>query len=414
MKLQDFSQAIHTIEPDEGFKLRMEKAVASAAPRFTPLHIKMAVLLAACAVLAVVFLFALQNGSMPAIERLAPPSIDAVSTDIPQSDLTDTSIVGLPVDNFSLADINIGMEMDRPLYSRLCDFFDNNAPNMFAFVRVLGTEQWEVKNSDQSAWYQWKQTSSLRVLSVVWSQGSSTPETLSVTQYLYGGCFGEKTNLLREGGVYLLPLDYWQDMDTWYVIGDLDVLFEVDDRGRVWTHSQYGDFKRFDGEDTGTLANTIEALTSDKDFSAATTSFGSIARHWGILVETTVISETLNTDQWGYKQYGYVLSSNSILSTATATGSDHEWLDDDEIHAVSYTPDLLEPGMQYLIFLDSSEDGPFVVETCVAKINDDGTITAIHSPYGYNTFDEFNGFTPRQMADLAERSKAWHEKHVSH
>ena len=35
----------------------------------------------------------------------------------------DTSLIGLPVDNFSLADIQIGAETDRMVYTKLSDFF---------------------------------------------------------------------------------------------------------------------------------------------------------------------------------------------------------------------------------------------------------------------------------------------------
>ena len=81
----------------------------------------------------------------------------------------------------------------------------------------------------------------------------------------------------------MLPLGYWHDNDTWYVIGDLDVLFEIDDNGCVWTHSKYEDFNRFDGENAEILADAVTAFTSDENFLSATTAFGQIARHWGVL-----------------------------------------------------------------------------------------------------------------------------------
>ena len=201
--------------------------------------------------------------------------------------ITDTSIIGLPVNNFSLADIKLNVEMDRMACFKLSDFFSYRSPQIFAFVRVTGTEQWQDKNANWGGG--WKQNSSLQVLSVLWNRDGDIPETVSVSQFLYGGCVGdEKTNLLREGGVYLLPMYSYEDM--WYINGDLDVLFEVDDKGLIWSHSQFEGFSRFDGEDAGILAEAITALTSDENFSTAITMFGRIAWDWDVLVEVTVLS----------------------------------------------------------------------------------------------------------------------------
>lgn len=335
----------------------------------------------------------------------------------PNASIIDTSIIGLPVNNFSLSEIQFDVEMDRMVYSKLSDFFSYSAPQMFAFVRVTGTELWEDKNPGYGVGGVWKQTSSLRILSVLWSRYDGIPETLSLSQNLYGGCTGEeKNNLLRECGVYLLPLGYWQEENTWYVIGDLDVQFEIDDRGRVWTHSPHEDFNRFDGEDASALAEAIAVLTSDENLPAVITSFGQIARHWGVLVEATVMSASHTKDQWGDDHYVYSLSADNILSVSSNRWYSLQPEDGDEISAISYGPKYLELGGQYLIFLDPSEGGPYIEPGRVAKINDDGTITAIspvteYMPYT-NVFEEYGGFTVAQMKEEAERAKAWHESYA--
>jgi hypothetical protein len=62
---------------------------------------------------------------------------------------------------------------------------------------------------------------------------------LKIKQSLYGGCVGdEQTNLLRVGGVYVLPLVRFESDDVWSVYGDLDALFEVDDKGLIHSHSR--------------------------------------------------------------------------------------------------------------------------------------------------------------------------------
>jgi hypothetical protein len=56
---------------------------------------------------------------------------------------------------------------------------------------------------------------------------------------------------LREGGVYVVafPSEEWlnDDTDYTYLYGDLDVLFEIDDNGRIYSNSDIQNFARFDG-----------------------------------------------------------------------------------------------------------------------------------------------------------------------
>jgi len=177
--------------------------------------------------------------------------------------------VGLPVENFSLAELHNpnGAEADSILFFRVSDFFSYNTSHI-AFVRVIGTEQATVQNRPRRT--DEIQTSTLQILSTVWSKNAELPETISVMQYKYGGCCAdEPTNLLRKGGVYLLPLAYWENDGTWYINGTHAVLFEVDDTGRVWSHSPFEDFSSFDGKDASELVKVITKMTSDKNFPAA-------------------------------------------------------------------------------------------------------------------------------------------------
>ena len=342
-----------------------------------------------------------------------PPSKYPINPDIP----LDKSLAGLPVNNFSLGDVQLGVDfaMDRLVFSQLSDFFSYNMPPVFAYVRVVGTELWEDKNSHGSFW---QQTSSLYVISELWNQGDALPEIISLTQSLYGGCVlwvengvlkgSEITHLLREGGVYLLPLGSWEwDGEVrWYLHGDLDVLFEVDDKGLVWSHSRYPDFSRFDGKAAGVLTEAVTAFTSDENFTAATTTFGQIIRHWGVFAEVTVLSEIATVGRWGDDQYHFTLKADDILSVSNVW-SPLRPEKGSEIRAVSYIPGYLEKGGRYLVLLDPSEDGPYIDPSRAAKINNDGTITAEDS-----VFERFNGYTVAQMAEIAERAKAWHDRYV--
>ena len=347
----------------------------------------------------------------------------------------DSSLVGLPVENFSLSDIQMNVEMNRIGYSKLSGFFSHGEPRMFAFVRVVETKPWEDKDPGWGNGSVLMQESSLYIISNLWSRDDDIPEVISLSQSFYGGCEwgiengvlkgSETTNLLRKDGVYLLPLGYWQDNDRWYIMGDLDVLFEIDDKGRVWTHSKHEDFNRFDGENAEILTDTVTAFTSDENFLSATTTFGQIARGWGILTEVTVASVNRKIGHWEssepneYIYYEYIFNIDNFLSTSL-NDNWYIWLQKsgDKTTIISYDIGFLEPGKRYLIFLESSyNEGRFHIRPAqVSKINDDGTITAIPSVAEYmpytNVFDEFNGYTVGQMKEEAERAKTWHENYA--
>ena len=327
--------------------------------------------------------------------------------------------IGLPVDNFNLAELHNSIEADRRAYSKLSDFFSqyNGVPDMFVFAKVIDTEQID-ETPRYSASNNIRQNSSVEILSVIWNRDGSTLETISVTQYLFGGCCAdEPTNLLRKGGVYLLPLTYWEQTDTWRIVDDLDVLFEVDDKGRVWSHSKYEDFKRFDGKDANILLEAITAFTSDENFSAAVSRFGLIVRsNWAILMEATFVSVIPMEDKWDNNCYENTFIVDNIISTAENLKQPDTG---DEIQLISYsslTSIHLEQGGWYLIFCAPYEDGAQIDTESIAKINDDGTISEIFTPDDYRryhrAFEGYNGYTVEQMQKEAERAKAWNESHV--
>jgi hypothetical protein len=91
--------------------------------------------------------------------------------------------------------------------------------------------------------------------------GDSVGQELKIEQNLYGGCTGEdETNLLREGGVYVLSLLSQEGQDHWTVYGDLDGLFEVDGQGLIHSHSRYPGMSKYDGRPLSELWADIEYL----------------------------------------------------------------------------------------------------------------------------------------------------------
>lgn len=98
----------------------------------------------------------------------------------------------------------------------------------------------------------------------------STGNRILICQRLLSGCMmGEPSNLLREGGIYLLPVRFNTDFGAYEVIGDLDVLFELNDEGKIVSHSRYPDLNQYDGESFTRLLNDVRALypTTDVEFS---------------------------------------------------------------------------------------------------------------------------------------------------
>jgi hypothetical protein len=84
---------------------------------------------------------------------------------------------------------------------------------------------------------------------------------LKIRQNLYGGCMSEEeTNLLRVGGVYVLPLANYQSQEYWWINGDLDCLFEVDDGGRIQAHSRHVELSKYDGKPLAVLWDDIAYL----------------------------------------------------------------------------------------------------------------------------------------------------------
>jgi hypothetical protein len=89
----------------------------------------------------------------------------------------------------------------------------------------------------------------------------STGNRILIRQTLIGGCtMDEPNNLLRVGGVYLLPIKFNSSLGAYEVVGDLDVLFELDAEGKIVSHSQFSEFNKYDGKAFSELINAVRAI----------------------------------------------------------------------------------------------------------------------------------------------------------
>jgi len=353
-----------------------------------------------------------------------------------------TGIAGLKVENFKLSELHnpYGSSGAPFIYAEMSDLFlyGNDSPQMFAFVRVTGTEQWkrldeQLFSAEELAMaergelaivdtYTQLQTSQVDILAVIWSRNCDETKTITVTQAQYGGCcINEESNLLREGGVYFLPLWYREKSDTWYITGGTEVLFEIDDKGCIWSHSSQKSFYEYDGKHASTVANAINILTLDKNMLAANTEFGYTASGGSTsLMEVTVLSvenTAPDINEWGFGNYSCILEVNSILSISDYTQDRWKLMKGDTIDAFSYShpEDIkqLESGKRYLMILDFQPSRIHLILWRVARINDDNTITAISSSYEgkENILKSYNGCTVNQMKEEAERARSWLIEH---
>lgn len=342
-----------------------------------------------------------------AVISVGAVSIIQKSYDKPQniviSDNIDNSLKGLAVDNFELSEIQKNdYASDRLAVTKLSDFFSHYSPDMFVYVRVIDTKQFKEK---QEGFNILKQSSTVKVISKLWSKDPDIAQTLTISQSLNGGCMGdEKTNMLRKGGVYLLPLAKWENDGEWHIGYDLDVLFEVDDNGDIWSHSQFSKLNFFDGKGASELSKAILAMTSNENIYSAISDVGRMMRNWGdgaIIAELRISSAKSEKNKWGNDCWRYTFSKfNPLLKTNVKN-----------VGAVAFSDEnkALEVGSEYLIILDNSEDGPYIENSRVAKIGYDGTISPLNNDSD-NYFASFKGYTVEQIRDVVIRAKAWQKE----
>lgn len=324
---------------------------------------------------------------------------------------------------------------------RAVDFWETRPVQAFAFVRVIETVQEENH-----------QISTVEVLRTVWSRGRELPDKMTLTQFSGAiMCCSPYGELMREGGVFLLPLwyndgtDEWWRQEGWFNWTYFDVLFEVDNTGLIWSRSNLSAFNRFDGRHTSLLTNAILSIANgDENIGRdiAHTPFGWAADDSVLAIVTAVSSESVelfpNSPGRPLWENRYTVIVEEILSTPTVYGLQRgawfetklrwrenwraseqwwqEWEQYREIAALntSFSMNLLEPGERYLVFI-TPWYGNFAVpytffSESIAKINADGTITPFYDVENiWNVFDEYDGYTVEKLAELAYLANTWHE-----
>lgn len=323
-----------------------------------------------------------------------PDLFKSVNTNAAANDSSseaDSVLRGLPAEDFFV--INDDVRLKTSNYEKLFSY----GVQSFIVVKVNSAE-----GTQNYGEYRCCQQYSVTVLQNIY--GNITDGTMDI----YMGPYANKnnTNTLRVGGVYILPLMI--ESDKMYVQGDTDFLFEVDDHGCVWSHSEAEDFSAFDGADAADLISYLLKLTNYDDFMFVNSSFH-ITQSFDTLCDITV--EAINRDDNG--DYSYDFTLNEVLSEPTS--SDSEPLGESRsIMYSSVDKKNLEPGKRYLIFLESHKGKVYTDPQFIAQIEDDGTIKAIPSIYSdnteqYNVFEPYNGKTIDYIKNMVSRIKTLSE-----
>jgi hypothetical protein len=366
-------------------ELREKMEAARPAPKGN-LWLKRALPLAACLLLVAGAAWAYQQLRDPS--GIAPPTTAAPMQ-------YGGEVAGLPVRRELLRDMpSTGAMADRQPFFTLRDFFLNGDMKTFVLARVTGTKSLPpgyVYGSD-------RQRATLEVLE--WDffplDAPEYPVTVTLIQNRLGGCtMEEQTNLLRPGGVYLLPLRYYED--EYYLMGDLDVLFEVDEQGNIYSHSDFEDFAAYDGKPWETLMEDMRAIVRDDPLLPAYPQLYRMLHSSMSLVEITVTgSETAAKDE-----NGYPLTNRQAQKERTLFQGGQGELPGQFTLTAREENIATQPGERYLLFIDCYE-GQFIMEAGrAAKVNDDGAITPLISTWApRHALAELAGMTVEQVQAL--------------
>ncbi|MCL2234851.1 MAG: hypothetical protein FWB98_00215 [Defluviitaleaceae bacterium] len=236
---------------------------------------------------------------------------------------------------------------------QMTDFFPvhlwggyDESVDAFLHVRVSRANHFVSRNFDQ--------TMTLGVIDTIWSRGViEIPETIQISRMW-------NDHIPHNGSTYLLPLVYNEASDSWSIRNAGFVLFGVDNRGLVRSHSLVRDFNRFNGSDLQVLIDTIHEMTQDENFEVATST--SFARSMGnrvigssIPIKATVLDYEFEPRyrEWGPPNHVYRVTlhvDRIILQPATY---DTSWIypGQEIVVFAPYNDDVINVGESYFLSL---------------------------------------------------------------
>jgi len=294
------------------------------------------------------------------------------------------------------------VQADRQPFYALEDFFRYGDMKTFVLAQVTDIQMLPPEYNYQSG----RQQSTLEIIDWAYNQpaGAREPVVLTLTQSLYHdnahSCIGEPI-LLRKGGVYLLPLGCfdWEGEDYWHVMGEEDVLFEVDERGMVFSHSDFPAFAAYDGKPYAALLEDIRAVVRDNPLLARYARFARALQDEVPLAVITILD--------GGTKGSSHLTQRAGAEQILVQGTGRSWqvqLSEGEFELNTYGHEAQAlPGERYLVFIYGNEIEYSFEANRAARINADGTITPLTEDW--NVFSELAGMTVEQVQALAEQTE---------
>jgi hypothetical protein len=323
-------------------------------------------------------------------------------------------IRGLPARNFTIDELTLNMMSDRIVINRFTEVFGVSwfeDIDRIAIVKVEG----EPQLIDGRDFWEGRASSTARVLVDIYGRGS---EIVEITQsYSNYRMEGYNSILLRDGGVYILPLVKWEG--KYGIVANMDVLFEIDDNGKIFSHSRNPAFNYFDGKCYTVLVDEINRMRSNEEYMTAVLNGLAFSLHTPLvevfvtdepfLQESAVNASTLFMDMVypanvlrlinGYEFYGdkkRVTVPDSINFKATTEDIDYR----------------LEKGGRYLVNLSYSDcHGGYIIPFYdFFYVNDNDVIRAgSFSSSEERRLSVYNGYTLDEFIQLNERLREFEE-----
>jgi hypothetical protein len=193
------------------------------------------------------------SAELPPSDLVIDPDFESAACYAPPDDWR-----GLPSEDFILEEQGDGAA-DRMAFTTLQELAEH-ADAFVVVPRVLETAP--DGDNMQSAIAEYAGSIGDVITTRQWDDHTvSTGSRILLRQILIGGCvMNESNNLLRAGGVYLLPVRFNPHWGAYEVVGDLDVLFELDDNGKIVSHARYPELHKYDGEAFTALLDAVRAL----------------------------------------------------------------------------------------------------------------------------------------------------------
>jgi hypothetical protein len=171
------------------------------------------------------------GGDDPVTTSQTPPENSVTRDDSIAPSPPDTgagSIRGLPTRNFDFSELLFPTPDNLFVIRTLSDYFGGGGNHQVDHVVI-------VRNAGQDS----------TILSNISGDGDLSGSVRVMYRVGENLVNSEYTNSLRRGGVYILALQRTGEVGVYSMWGDLTALFEIDNNGFVFTHSQQ--FADFDG-----------------------------------------------------------------------------------------------------------------------------------------------------------------------